>query len=146
MIFLLFMYVTLLWGRPKLTVQQLADNMKMQNMRSAPPPPPVESDRDSGEESDHESDSVDSKVPHKRSHVNIVLPPPTTGRLTTTHAPPRRHSFLLGGGSFSGGNKGSSNGSFYLRMGAVGKITLDTTGDLGNNRLNPPFQPLESAA
>lgn len=118
MIFLLFMYVTLLWGRPKLSVQQLANSIRLQEMRSHPPPPP-ESDRDSGEESDHESDSVE-EVPHRRSHVNIVLPP-SSGLSPPTHTAPRRHSFLMGGGSSSGTNKGSSHGSFYLRMGAVGK-------------------------
>lgn len=119
MIFLLFMYVTLLWGRPKLSVQQLADNFKMQNLRREPPPPPLESERDSGEESDQESSLDDQPPPLRRGHVNIIMPPTTP---SVHHAPPRRHSFLIGSGtSASGHNKGSSHGSFYLRMGAVGK-------------------------
>lgn len=120
MVFLLFMYVTLLWGRPKFSVQQLANNLRMQTMRKYPPPPP-ESVRDSGEESDHESDSEDTQPQHRRSHVSIVIPPSTGHAHSAPAAPPRRHSFLMAGGSSSGSNKGSSHGSFYLRMGAVGK-------------------------
>lgn len=116
------MYVTLLWGRPKLSVQQLANNMKMQTFRAQQPPPPPESVRDSGEESDQETDSPD-EMPHRRSHVSIVMPPQSS--TNTPHAPPRRHSFLMvGGGSSSGANKGSSHGSFYLRMGAVGELQV----------------------
>lgn len=114
MIFLLFMYVTLLFGRPKLNVHQLANHIKMQNLRQNPPPPP-ESTRDSGEESDQES--TDEPAP-RRSHVNIVIP---NNQVTTHTMPPRRHSFLMGGSGFSSSNKGSSHGSFYLRMGAVGE-------------------------
>lgn len=119
MIFLLFMYVTLLWGRPKLSVQQLANNFQM-NVRRTQPPPPPESVCDSGEESDQESDSQEPPH-HRRSHVNIVLPPQTAGYGgNSVHTAPRRHSFLVMGSS-GGGNKGSSHGSFYLRMGAVGE-------------------------
>lgn len=119
MIFLLFMYVTLLWGRPKLSAQQLASNMQIN--RPQPPPISPESVRDSGEESDQES-SLD-EMPHRRSHVSIVMPPQSqTVSAPAPILPPRRHSFLMvGTGTSSGHNKGSSHGSFYLRMGAVGE-------------------------
>ncbi|KAL9883209.1 proton channel otopetrin-like c isoform 3-T11 [Glossina fuscipes fuscipes] len=89
MIFLLFMYATLLWGRPKLPINIASPTKSSAKTRST-------SASESMDESDTESNSVHNK---RLSSVQI----PTARRPSLLSPLGRQHHY----------------GSFYLRMGAV---------------------------
>uniref|UniRef100_A0A1B0GKF6 Uncharacterized protein n=2 Tax=Lutzomyia longipalpis TaxID=7200 RepID=A0A1B0GKF6_LUTLO len=94
MVFLLFMYATLLWGRPKPPYTTSVKQTK------APPRRTSSCSSNSGNESDRESETGSSG---NNRHLNIAISPP-----------PRRPSLLPVSGSGQ-----QHYGSFYLRMGAV---------------------------
>lgn len=108
MIFLLFMYATLIWGRPKLPVPigkfrkstKLSGLFNRKRVLCTPASPSKSATKASGTDSMDESDTDSNSVHHR-------LPPPI---------PVRRPSLLS-----PLGRRDAHYGSFYLRMGAVGK-------------------------